>query len=157
MFSKPEWVHRFWSPSIAFFHWDALCFASSNDITFLGCIITFDNKYVKKRPRKQNGVYVMNYKAEQHSSYSWSISMATIELGQPSNTHTFCFPYSKMVHAILKLYYKIIKGWESLLCKSWNLRDWSLECLNHLDYQTILYFPLQLILKGQHRSASVCW
>lgn len=29
-------IHRFWSPSMAFFHCHALCFGSSNDITFLG-------------------------------------------------------------------------------------------------------------------------
>lgn len=30
-------IHRFWRASIAFFHWNALCFASSNVITFFGC------------------------------------------------------------------------------------------------------------------------
>ena len=39
-------IHRFWRASIAFFHWSALCFASSKDMTFFGCIIT---KYVLVR------------------------------------------------------------------------------------------------------------
>lgn len=40
-----SWVHRLWRPSIAIFHWDALCFESSNQNTFFG----YNAKYIDQK------------------------------------------------------------------------------------------------------------